>query len=63
MTTPRKIQLICLAVALVGFVWLTVDVFDAIEPDSLQAAALLTWAGLIGGAICALICANQKNKQ
>ena len=60
MSNLLKAQIACAALALVGFVWLTIDVFDTIEPDSLQAAAILTWCGLAGSAVCALIRYKKK---
>ena len=68
MTTLRKIQLFCMAVALAGFIWLTVEVFSLVdggpgmEPGSLREAALLTWAGLLGNAACALARLWRKNR-
>ncbi len=54
---------ICILIMLIGFVWLTIDVFDNVESDSLQAAAIVTWAGLIGNAVCALIRLKKENKK
>ena len=62
MSTLNKIQGIFILIMLVSFVWLTIDVFDFIEPDSLQAAAIVTWAGLVGNAVCTLIRLRMKKQ-
>ena len=62
MSTLNKIQGIFILIMLVGFVWLTVDVFDIIERDSLQAACIVTWVGLVGNAVCALIRLRENQK-
>ena len=60
MSTLTKIQGIFILIMLVGFVWLTIDVFDIIEPDSLKAATIVTWVGLIGNAACAFLRLREK---
>ena len=62
MSTLNKIQAVCILIMLIGMVWLTVDVFDIIEPDGLQAAAIVTWVGLVGNAVCALIRLQMKKQ-
>lgn len=55
MSTLSKVQALCIGIMLIGFVWLTIDVFDTNEADSLQAAAILTWIGLVGNGVCVLL--------
>ena len=62
MSTLSKIQAVCVVLMLIGLVWLTVDVFGPIEPNSLQAAAIVCWAGLLGNAVCIFIRLWQKNR-
>ena len=62
MSRLTRAQAIFILIMIIGIVWLTIDVFDTIEPDSLQAAAIVTWVGLLGNAVCALIRLNKKQK-
>lgn len=62
MSTFNKLQAVFILIMLVGFVWLTVDAFDIIERDSLRAACIVTWSGIVGNAVCALIRLKQKEK-
>ncbi|MDO5328137.1 MAG: hypothetical protein Q4G00_15695 [Clostridia bacterium] len=62
MSTLNKIQAVCILIMLIGMVWLTVDVFDIIERDSLRAAAIVTWVGIVGNAVCVLIRLRKKEK-
>ncbi len=62
MSTLNKLQAVFILVMLIGMVWLTVDVFDIIERDSLKAAAIVTWAGIVGNAVCALIRLRENQK-
>ena len=60
MNTLLKVQIVFLFVMLIGLTWLTVDVFGVIEAESLKTAAIVTWAGLIGSAVCALLRLREK---
>ena len=63
MSALTRIQALCMLVMLVGFVWLTVDVFSLTGSDSLRAACVMTWIGLLGNAVCVLVRASQKRKK
>ena len=62
MSTLGKARAVCILIMLIGLVWLTIDVFGAFEPDSVKAAALITWAGLLGNAVCVLLRLRNKKK-
>ncbi len=60
MSTLTKMQALFILIMLIGMTWLTIDVFDVIQQDSLQASAAVTWVGILGNGVCSLLRLRKK---
>lgn len=57
------LQVISLAIMILAFIPLTVQVFCGMDPDIMTVSALFLGAGLLGNCVCAVVRAVRQDQE